>query len=187
MDTTLPLLLLISYRCVSSRFVWQSSFNNPITNNNNDDVFDDLLNNFNLDISFPPNSIQHKQQYMGPHLIGGSFPTFQNDYIRSDDRGFFDESPSSMLSSWPSTYFNQPQKLSAITEKPLYLTVQSQPTIHSKPRSSTYTLTKTNKVNGDTWRYSVNNNGPNQQISESWSNHKMYLCHSLVSISIFKC
>eukprot|EP01084_Bolivina_argentea_P061984 113319_1 len=155
------LILFISYYTVSGGLFWSNVKSNDKIrrkNNNFGDIFSDLLNDFNLDISFTPNT-----------------NLFSNEYIMdnqdTNNNYFIDESPSSMI-TFPSIFNNN--AFIYKQSEPLYLSIQSPQT----KTSNTYTLTNTNKVNGNTFRYTINTND-NIPITQSLvSTNKMYLCNT---------
>lgn len=160
------LTVLALHQIVYGRVQWLSSGPSQIQSQQQDlninDIFANILNDINLDITFNNNA--------------------NNDF-------FIDESPSSMFSfpSFPQ-FFNSPSISTSTSNKPLYLMVQSFGN-NNKPQittssSSVFVLEESNQVNGNTYRYSVKSNGNgNKIITETWSSSpKMYLCNSLVFI-----
>ncbi len=60
-------ILLFAYHTVSGRFIWSNSIANANLkqkDNNFADIFSNLLNDFNLDISFTPNTNSFSNQYL---------------------------------------------------------------------------------------------------------------------------
>eukprot|EP01084_Bolivina_argentea_P257492 433826_1 len=152
------LIVLLLYQTVSSRFIWLDTkvSSNPQTM---DDFFSDILNDMKLDISFdpPPKSIFNNNINTNSDIF--SIPPLFQQQITPNTNNF---------------------QLYQTSTKPLFLMIDS---FQNKPQTqsqnpSLFTLQQTNKVNGNTWRYTVTTNGNNRIITESWSTPKMYLCNS---------
>ena len=171
------LVLLITYQAVSARFSWSfgggNNNNNQIVHNddgNYNNLMDNLMNKMKMDISFNPNT--KSQQYANQYTMNQPYQS-QQSYRTMNYMPM-----SQSYSSYPE------YQSSSVSNKPLYLMVESSPSVQIHPKQqqqSTYSLTQTNKVNGDTYRYTVNNNGNNHQVSESWTNSKMYICQGILS------
>jgi len=58
---------------------------------------------------------------------------------------------------------------------PLYLQVES---VQRPDSNFVYVLDESGKVNGDTYRYSIQSDGRNQIITRTWSSSNMYLCNT---------
>lgn len=163
--------LLAFYATVSAGFGW---LDNRMSSRQDtmDDIFANILNDFNVDISF-----QTPKPFMFPNAVQD-----ENDY-------FVDDSPSSMFNfpsfgSFGSFFNDQPMPFQRRASDPLYLMVQSAPNMpmqqnYDSDPTSIFVLEQSGKVNGDTYRYTVRSNG-NKIVTESWSTPKMYLCDSLV-------
>ena len=117
------------FELVCGRFSWFDS------SNGNDDILNDILNDFNLDISFDSET---KPIFSDPNYIHNP----DNNYYHDQNELFIDESPSSMFdrfsfsipsffnfNSPPTTYSYQssPPSYSSYSSssKPLYLTIES--------------------------------------------------------------
>eukprot|EP00485_Elphidium_margaritaceum_P002823 CAMPEP_0202700584 /NCGR_PEP_ID=MMETSP1385-20130828/13764_1 /ASSEMBLY_ACC=CAM_ASM_000861 /TAXON_ID=933848 /ORGANISM="Elphidium margaritaceum" /LENGTH=404 /DNA_ID=CAMNT_0049357801 /DNA_START=119 /DNA_END=1333 /DNA_ORIENTATION=- len=129
-------------------------------------MLNSLLSDLNLDISFAPN------------LGLADADNVYDDY-------YIDASPSSMirfpsLSSFVSNRANMrmPAPFSRAQPRGLFLMVQSAAEDRVHPKRSTYQLTQTQQVNGDTYRYSVRSRGDKRPLIHSWSTQKMYLCNN---------
>lgn len=151
--------MLALYQVVYGRFQWldtrsqQSQQQQQLDFAN--DLFANFMNDINLDISFDDQS-----------------PSFM-DFMQPKQQ---QQSPFIQFNSDMLAPFASEQQQSS--PKPLYLMIQSLKP--KQPQSSMYILEESHKVNGNTYRYTVQGNGNNQFITESWlsSPTKMYLCNS---------
>lgn len=163
--------ILTLYQAVSGRFQWLDTMSSSGQDSTLEDIYSNLLNDINLDISFKAPPSTHSMM--------------DNMMNRNDDY-FIDESPSSMFSfsSFPLFFGrNKPSDFGPIQsrQKPLFLRVESsqkQP-VNDGHSASIFILERSNKVSGNTFRYSVKTDGNrNSIITETWSTPKMYLCDS---------
>ena len=149
-------LVIVSIaQAVTSQFLWSNPWSNDISNphmGDQDPLISDLFNDFNLDISLPPNTQtmqQSNDDNFGNSFFGNSL--FGNAFGPQTSFGGFHHA------------------------QPLFITMYHP---QNDDDSTSILLKKQHKINDDTWRYSLDDANADIPQMKTWSTHKLYLCGS---------
>eukprot|EP01083_Nonionella_stella_P168281 567682_1 len=166
--------ILALYQVVSARLVFVDR------SSQQDDMYSNLFNDINLDISFEKEPPMHMDMMNDNSRMNMHMNMMNNLKNMNHMNSMFSFPAFPSVSS----FFDTPRDGDSMSvqqpsSKPLYLLVESLSNPSNQRKSNMFALEKSSKVNGNTWRYTLKSDGQNPAIiTESWSSPTMYLCNS---------